>query len=72
MTSCAVCGRDIVRTLTAGLEGWGHTTNPGPDHHYARPVESPKSSVEARQPGVRVAQRTSPAARRGIAESATR
>jgi hypothetical protein len=38
MNTCQHCGRDIVRTYVGGIEGWGHATSPGPNHHIATPV----------------------------------
>lgn len=40
MTTYKVCGRDIVRRYVGAVEAWGHTTNPGPNHHDATPSRS--------------------------------
>ena len=48
MTTCAKCGRDIVRRYVGSVEAWGHTTNPGPNHHDAAPAsKQPAESAPA-------------------------
>lgn len=54
MTTCATCGKAIVRVFVGPIDGWGHVQNPAAGHHYAKPaasrsqhVGSPRSSRAA-------------------------
>lgn len=52
--TCAICGRDIRRVFVGNVEGYGHVTNPGPAHHYAKPAVPPRPDQQTRRKSVRL------------------